>query len=118
MIARAKYVLLYVTMPAIGILLLLPFMMKGTKTVVAIHSHLDLYDFKGTSVQLLMRQLGSPTRLDSTPSTTDEIQYRYDYVDQEHVVFFFVRKGVVADVSLVKKSEWPGWVGHGMQQEE
>jgi len=72
----------------------------------------EFFDLQGHEIGTVLRCLGQPTRVDPMPIRPKETQYRFDFVDEDYVVFIFERAGRVARVSLVKKAEWPGWSGH------
>jgi predicted HAD superfamily Cof-like phosphohydrolase len=72
----------------------------------------DFFDLQGHKIGTVLQRLGQPTRVDPMPIGPNETQYRFDFLDEEYVVFIFECAGRVARVSLVKKAEWPGWSGH------
>lgn len=73
---------------------------------------MDFFALKGKAVATAFALLGQPSSVEQVPVGPEQVQYRVDYADPEYVVFLFERKKRVERVTLVKKSDWPGWSGH------
>ena len=73
---------------------------------------MDFFALKGKAIAAALALLGQPTSVEQMPTGHEQAQYRFDYADPEYVVFLFERQKRVERVTLVKKSDWPGWSGH------
>lgn len=66
-------------------------------------------DLEGQNIDSVLNKWGTPSSVLPGQNAPDEVQYRFDYVSADYVVFLFVRNGKVARAMSAKKSDWPAW---------
>ena len=70
----------------------------------------NYFALRGRTIECALKKIGKPCRIDIMPDCNKHIQYRFNKINNKYVVFIQVKDNIVAEVCLVEKAAWPGYM--------